>query len=82
MTILKQNMSTSLLFVLATTDTCGIDTFHTDMIESNSFSLHASGSGTPVKTDLNEQAPNHAWPDCKEIHYTNASSESHSHDAS
>lgn len=82
MMILKQSMSMSPLFVLAITDMCDFDTFHTDKIESNSFSLQESGSGTPTKTGLNEQAPSHAWPDSREICYTNASSESHIHGAS
>lgn len=68
-------------FFLATTDVCGIDTFHTDKTEI-SFSFHASGSETPIKTDLNEQAPNYAWPDTREICCTNVSSESHIHSAS
>lgn len=73
--ILKENISTSLRFGLATSDRCGIDTFHTCKIESKSFPLHASGSGTPIKTDLNEEAPNYAWPDSKDISYTDGSSD-------
>lgn len=79
---LKQNMSTTLLFVLDSANKCGIDIFHTDKIEKNSFSLHASGSGTPIKTGLNEQAPNHTRPDSRETCNTGASSESHIHYAS
>lgn len=75
-------MSMSLPFVLATADMCGIDTFNTDKIESNSISLRAGGSGTPVKTGLIDYAPSYAWPDSREICYTNTSSESHIHGAS